>query len=496
MALRVLGTLSSTRTNIFRKLNYSHDIKALSTLLQGEPAGPNLVTPIPGPKSKEYLAELNNIQFSSSVIFFTDYDKSIGNYIVDVDGNTLLDVYTQIASLPLGYNHPDMLNVMTSPDNVKTFVNRPALGLFPGKGWPSRLSNSLLSVAPKGHTEVTTMACGSCSNENAYKSAFIWYRNKQRGGAPFTEEENTSCLINQQPGCTPFTILSFKGGFHGRTMGTLSTTHSKAIHKLDVPAFDWPIAEFPRYKYPLEDFVRENAEEDRRCLASVEECFHQYNKAGKFVAAAIIEPIQAEGGDHHASPEFFRALQRIIKENGAALIMDEVQTGCGPTGKMWCHEHFDLPEPADFVTFSKKMLTGGFYSLPEFRPQQGYRIFNTWMGEPSKVMMLEKVVEVMKRDNLLDIAQASGKRLQDGLKDFSSRFPKYVSNVRGLGTFCAFDSDSAEKRDQIVAKLKAEGVQSGGCGDQSIRLRPSLVFEPYHADLFLERLEKVLKQLN
>lgn len=47
--------------------------------------------------------------------------------------------------------------------------------------------------------------------------------------------------------------------------------------------------------------------------------------------------------------------------------MDEVQTGCGPTGKMWCHEHFDLPEPADFVTFSKKMLTGGFYSLPEFR---------------------------------------------------------------------------------------------------------------------------------
>lgn len=97
-------------------------------------------------------------------------------------------------------------------------------------------------------------------------------------------------------------------------MGTLSTTHSKAIHKLDVPALDWPIADFPRYKYPLEEFTRENAEEDRRCLASVEECFHQYNKAGKFVAAVIVEPIQAEGGDNHASPEFFRALQRITKE--------------------------------------------------------------------------------------------------------------------------------------------------------------------------------------
>jgi len=175
--------------------------------------------------------------------------------------------------------------------------------------------------------------------------------------------------------------------------------------------------------------------------------------------------------------------------------MDEVQTGCGPSGKMWCHEHFNLPEPADFVTFSKKMLTGGFYSLPEFRPQQGYRIFNTWMGEPSKVMMLEKVVEIIKRDNLLDNVNASGKRLQDGLKDFSIRYPQHVSNTRGLGTFCAFDSSSPAKRDEIVSRLKVEGVQSGGCGDQSVRLRPALVFEPHHADIFLERLEKVLKQL-
>jgi len=490
MALRRLSSFS-TKTNLIKRLNHSN----LSTLVPEEPSGPSVITQIPGPKSKEYLAELNNIQFSNTVIFFTDYDKSIGNYIVDVDGNTLLDVYSQISSMPLGYNHPALLEVLQDPNNVKTFVNRPALGLFPGKGWPQRLKNSLMAVAPEGHSEVTTMACGSCSNENAYKSVFMWYRNKQRGGAPITEEENSSCMMNQAPGSTPFTILSFKGGFHGRTMGTLSTTHSKAIHKLDIPAMDWPIASFPRYKYPLEDHIRENEEEDRRCLAEVEERFDEYNKAGKFVAGVIIEPIQAEGGDNHASPQFFQSLQQIIKKNGAALIMDEVQTGCGPSGKMWCHEHFNLPEPADFVTFSKKMLTGGFYSLPEFRPQQGYRIFNTWMGEPSKVMMLEKVVEIIKRDNLLDNVNASGKRLQDGLKDFSIRYPQHVSNTRGLGTFCAFDSSSPAKRDEIVSRLKVEGVQSGGCGDQSVRLRPALVFEPHHADIFLERLEKVLKQL-
>lgn len=493
MALSRLNTFT-IKSSLFRQ-QLPQNVKCLSNLILGEPSGPSVKTPIPGPKSKEMISELNNIQFSNTVIYFTDYNKSIGNYIVDVDGNVLLDVYTQISSLPLGYNHPDLLKVLQDPDNQRTFINRPSLGLFPGQGWPQKLTSSLMAVAPKGHTQVTTMACGSCSNENAFKAAFMWYRNKQRGGAPITEEENNSCMMNVGPGSTPFTIMSFKGGFHGRTIGVLSTTHSKAIHKLDIPALDWPIASFPRYKYPLEDFVEENKAEDRKCLAEVEEQFEKYNKAGKFVAGVVIEPIQAEGGDNHASPEFFQELQRITKKNGAALIIDEVQTGGGASGKYWCHEHFHLPEPADFVTFSKKMLTGGYYSLPEFRPQQGYRIFNTWMGEPSKVLLLEKVVEVIKRDNLLSIVQASGKKLMDGLMDMSKRYPQHLKNVRGIGTFCAFDSSSAEKRDEIVAKLKEKGVQSGGCGDLSLRIRPALVFQPYHADIFLHQLEKVLKKI-
>ena len=70
----------------------------------------------------------------------------------------------------------------------------------------------------------------------------------------------------QAPGCPDLCVLSFSGGLHGRTIGVLSTTHSKPIHKLDIPAFDWPIAPFPQLKYPLEDHVTENKDEEKRCL--------------------------------------------------------------------------------------------------------------------------------------------------------------------------------------------------------------------------------------
>lgn len=83
------------------------------------------------------------------------------------------------------------------------------------------------------------------------------------------------------------------------------------------------------------------------------------------VAGVIIEPIQAEGGDNHASPKFFQQLQRLTQKYGAALLIDEVQTGGGPTGKMWCHEHFNLDSPPDIVTFSKKMQMGGYYHSKE-----------------------------------------------------------------------------------------------------------------------------------
>ncbi|XP_072747564.1 4-aminobutyrate aminotransferase, mitochondrial-like [Anoplolepis gracilipes] len=471
--------------------------RCLTGSVSREPEGPVIMTEIPGPRSRSLIQELNAIQQASSVQFFADYEKSSGNYIMDVDGNALLDVYMQISSMPLGYNHPAMLEALADPVNQKIIANRPALGVFPGKDWPNRLRNILLNkeVAPSGLSHITTMMCGSCSNENAFKSIFIWYAEKQRQGKPFTKDEMESCMINQIPGSPRYSIMSFTGGFHGRTIACLSTTHSKYIHKIDVPAFDWPIASFPEYKYPLEENVRENQTEDKRCLAEVEELFEKYKKEKKVpVAGVIIEPIQSEGGDNHASPEFFQELQRITRKHGAALLIDEVQTGCGPTGKMWCHEHFNLDTPPDVVTFSKKMQLGGYYHWEDFKPKQSYRVFNTWMGDPSKLILLEAILKVIKKDNLLDRVVRVGDYMLKNLIDIQKDHSSVINAVRGRGTLIAFNCLSPEMRDTIMKKLAAKGIQVGGCGNQAVRLRPALTFAEHHADIFLDALRTVLNE--
>ena len=102
------------------------------------------------------------------------------------------------------------------------------------------------------------------------------------------------------------------------------------------------------------------------------------------MAAVIIEPVLAEGGDKHASNAYFRQLRLKAKKHGAFFIVDEVQTGVGATGKFWAHEHWGLQagEEPDFVTFSKKMQASGIYHKKDLRPLQSYRIYGTWMVCP------------------------------------------------------------------------------------------------------------------
>lgn len=259
---------------------------------------------------------------------------------------------------------------------ISALVNRPAIGNFPSDEWVDILRNGLMKVAPKGHSYIFTAQSGSEANELAYKAAFMLYRRRQRGdGVEWNEEEISSCLNNAKPGSPELAIMSFANSFHGRGFGSLSTTRSKAVHKLDIPSFNWPQAPFPALKYPLAEHAEENAAEEKRCLAEVDRLMGEWHCP---VAGLIVEPIQSEGGDNHASPSFFQGLRDITKRHNAVLIADEVQTGFGATGSFWGHDHWNLTSPPDLVTFSKKAQTAGyFFGNEQLIPDKAYRQFNT-----------------------------------------------------------------------------------------------------------------------
>ncbi|KAF9129183.1 4-aminobutyrate transaminase [Mortierella sp. 14UC] len=450
-------------------------------LVHGEPSGPKILTgTIPGPKTKAGLQSLDSLQDTRAATMMTDLDKSIGNYVVDLDGNTYLDLFCQIASLPLGYNSKALIDAAKTPEMIQMLVNRPALGVQPHSTWAKTLEESFMSVAPKGLTQ----------------AAFMYYQRNKRGfNKEISNEDLTTCMKNSKPGSPDLAIMSFEGGFHGRLFGSLSTTHTKALHKVDIPAFsNWVSSPFPNLKYPLEKHQSENEKEEARCLAIAEEKMKP-KSSGTPVVALIVEPIQSEGGDNHASPKFFQGLRDLTKKYGILMIVDEVQTGVGPTGNFWAHEAWNLTTPPDIVTFSKKFQAAGWYHAPELRSDAPYRNFNTWMGDPIRALQAKTILREVKNHDLVGNAKETGAYLKKELSTIESKYPGTISAVRGRGTFMAFDLPTPAARDMFVTKLRALGVNTGGCGPQSIRLRPMLVFQKKHADIFLDAVEKVCKSV-
>lgn len=312
---------------------------------------------------------------------------------------------------------------------IRAIVDRPALGNFPGNDL-DEIVTDILKVAPKGQNKLWSGLSGADANELAFKATFFWYQAQKRGyNSDFSPEEVASVMHNQAPGAPELAILSFERAFHGRLFASGSTTCSKPIHKLDLPAFKWPKAQFPSYKYPLENNVEANKKEDERCLKIVEDLFKTWSVP---IAGVLVEPIQSEGGDNHASAEFFQGLRDITLKHGALLIMDEVQTGVGATGVMWAHERFNLQPPPDLVTFSKKFQSAGyFYHDPEITPNMAYRQFNTWCGDPARMTLAGAIGKEIVKHDLTARASEVGDYLYKKLEKLQEKYPKHMRDLRG-----------------------------------------------------------------
>ncbi|PLB45216.1 4-aminobutyrate aminotransferase [Aspergillus steynii IBT 23096] len=454
--------------------------------------GPSVRTAVPGPLTNSSKTELDTIFDARTVQMVIDYDRSSGNYLVDVDGNTYLDVYAQIASIPVGYNNPTLIKAAQSPVMVSALVNRPAIGNFPSHHWLNILREGLMRVAPRGCTQVFTAQSGSEANELAFKATFMAYQQRLRGSTPWSDHELESVMNNQGPGTPELAILSFKNSFHGRGFASLSATRSKPVHKMDIPAFKWPQATFPALKYPLDEHEEENKQEEARCLLEIKHIVDSWHCP---VAGIIVEPIQSEGGDNHASPQFFQELQAITKSRGMSLIVDEVQTGFGATGKFWAHEHWNLPSAPDLVTFSKKAQTAGyFFSDSNLRPDKAYRQFNTWMGDAARVIMSNAVVDEILSKDLVSETARIGNILYDNIASLASRYPNFILNLRGKGkgTYIAFDTPDSSA---LLKEMRSLGINIGSCGVSTIRLRPMLIFKECHISPLLEALETAFLRL-
>src|SRR5690606_7738627 len=268
-----------------------------------------------------------------------------------------------------------------------------------------------------------------------------------------------------------------KQAFHGRSGYTLSLTNTKDPRKyMYFPKFDWPRIINPKLTFPLtDDSIAETIEIEKQAIAQIKEVIAK-NSAD--VACIILESIQAEGGDNHFRKEFFQELRRICDENDILLILDEVQTGIGMTGKMWCYEHYDIIP--DIIAFGKKTQVCGILANREKIDRveknvfkESSRINSTFGGNLVDMVRFKLILEVIEKENLVAKAEKLGQYLLEKIEELLRENPN-LSNPRGKGLLCAFDFDTVENRDAFLKRTLENKLLILGCGDKSVRFRPHL----------------------
>ena len=218
------------------------------------------------------------------------------------------------------------------------------------------------------------------------------------------------------------------------------------------------------------------------------------------VACVIIEPIQAEGGDNHFRNEFFTELRRICDENEILLILDEVQTGIGMTGKMWAFQHLDIIP--DVITFGKKTQVCGILANKEKLDEVEHHVFvessrinSTFGGNFIDMLRFQLVLEIIENENLIENSRVVGEFLLNGLKQLAQKYPDHISAARGKGLMCAFDLKDGASRDWLRKALYDEGVIVLTCGDQSLRFRPHLNVTKEEIQIILDKINSIFENL-
>ncbi len=429
---------------------------------------------VPGPKAKEIIAR-------DQAVVSPSYPRAAnlvisharGSEVWDVDGNRFLDFVTGIAVCGTGHSHPKVVKAIQ--EQAEKFIHISSDYYHPL--WV-QLSEKLSEIAPFSEPAVSFLCnSGTESVEAAIK------------------------LARHYTGRSQF--IGFLGAFHGRTMGSLAFTASKAkYHKGFYPLMNG-VTHVP-YPDPYRPLLQSNPGEDygETIVRYIEEQIFARMHDPSEVAGILIEPIQGEGGYVVPSPGFFPALRKLCDKHGILLIADEVQSGVGRTGKWWAIEHFGV-EP-DIVCSAKGLASGVPFGAIIARksivtwPVGAHG--NTYGGNPIACAASLATLDLVENGFMANAAEV-GQYIIDALEEIQMRHPS-IGKVRGRGMMIGVDlvedretrAPAAGLRDRVIDLIFENGMLVMGCGPSTIRIAPPLNASQNEADEALTIFENVLTQ--
>ena len=410
-----------------------------------------------------------------------DSDKSKGTILHDsASGKDYLDFFTFFASGSVGHNHPGLLEDGFYKRLAHVAVNKVSNSDIYTTEMAEFVATFARVVVPKELPHLFFVSGGALAVENALKAAFDWKvrKNFEKG-------------IKEEKG---HKVIHFREAFHGRTGYTMSLTNTDPTKTDYFPKFSWPRIDNPKVIFPLEEHLEEVKAAEKKALDQIKKAI---DKDGDDIAAMIIEPVQGEGGDNHFRPEFIKELRRIADENEIILIFDEVQTGLGITGKMWCHEHYGVVP--DILAFGKKTQVCGIMASDRLNEVDSVfkvssRINSTWGGNLVDMWRAKRILEIIETEKLVDNAAAMGEKFLGALVELGKAYPEFITNARGKGLFCAFDLTDTQCRDAFLTLLIKKDLLALKCGPRTIRFRPPLNVSSDEIDRAIAIIGEALKE--